>query len=395
MIDADRFIRAIAARRAGLFTGVPCSFLSPVIDRAIHDPAIRYISATSEGESVAHAVGAWLAGTRALVGCQNSGLGNMVNPISSLAFPYRVPFLLLCSWRGRPGIGDEPQHELMGQAMPTLLDLLQVEWKTFPADEGDLGAALDAADASMEQRCLPYCLLMSQDSVRPRELDETVATPRSPGKLVQLGSARRLTRIAALEHVLSVVDDETAIVSSTGKTSRELFTLADRPQHFYQVGSMGCASAVALGVALCTSRRVLVLDGDGAALMKLGNLATIGTQAPPNLVHVVLHNGVHDSTGAQRTAAPAIDFAQLAVACGYRRAVACDALDDFDAALRSGLAGDGPQLVQLTIQPGSIADLGRPTVQPSDVARRFRAFMIDTAPCAAPRVPAESEGAVA
>src|SRR3546814_4314128 len=118
--------------------------------------------------------------------------------------------------------------------------------------------------------------------------------------------------------LLSIVPDEAAIVATTGKCGRELFTLADGEQHLYQVGSMGCASAMGLGVALNVRRPVIVLDGDGAALMKMGSMATIGAEAPANLIHILLDNGVHDSTGGQQTASPGVDFARVALACGYR-----------------------------------------------------------------------------
>jgi phosphonopyruvate decarboxylase len=137
---------------------------------------------------------------------------------------------------------------------------------------------------------------------------------------------------------------------------------------------MGCASGLGLGLALNTERPVVVLDGDGAALMKLGTLATIGAMAPKNLVHLVLDNGVHDSTGGQATVSPNVDFAAAAVACGYRRAFGCDSLTGLDRALAETLAAPGPVLVHMRIAPGSMAKLGRPTVTPYEVARRFRAF---------------------
>ena len=178
-----------------------------------------------------------------------------------------------------------------------------------------------------------------------------------------------------LERFLGVVPDAAAVIATTGKCGRELFTLADRAQHLYQVGSMGGASAMGLGVALNTSRPVVVLDGDGAALMKLGNLATIGSRAPANLVHVVLDNGVHDSTGGQATVSPSVDFAAVALACGYATGATCDSPDGFERALRETRSGPGPHLIHARIAPGSLAKLGRPTVGPAEVARRFRRFL--------------------
>jgi phosphonopyruvate decarboxylase len=178
-----------------------------------------------------------------------------------------------------------------------------------------------------------------------------------------------------LERFLALVSPAAGVVATTGKCGRELFTLADRPQHLYQVGSMGCASAMGLGVALNTPRPVVVLDGDGAALMKLGNLATIGSRAPANLVHVVLDNGVHDSTGGQATVSPNVDFAAVALACGYASGTSADSLAGFERAFRATRDEPGPHLLHVRIAPGSHAELGRPTIKPPEVARRFRAFL--------------------
>jgi phosphonopyruvate decarboxylase len=185
----------------------------------------------------------------------------------------------------------------------------------------------------------------------------------------------RPTRAALLERMLATLPPDAAVVATTGKCGRELFTLSDREAHLYQVGSMGCASGMGLGVALATGRRTVVLDGDGAALMKLGTLATVGAQQPAGLLHVLLDNGVHDSTGGQATASPGVDFPGVALACGYRAAWACDDAPGFDAALRAALATTGPVLVHARIRPGSMASLGRPTVAPHEVAQRFRAFL--------------------
>jgi phosphonopyruvate decarboxylase len=161
--------------------------------------------------------------------------------------------------------------------------------------------------------------------------------------------------------------------------------LADRPQHLYQVGSMGGASGMGLGVALNVSRPVVVLDGDGAALMKLGSFATIGAYAPANLIHVVLDNGVHDSTGGQPTVSSSVDFAGVALACGYRYAASCDTLDAFASACRAAAPGPKPALIHARIAPGSMSKLGRPTIAPKDVARRFKTFLAEGAAAGAAR----------
>jgi len=184
-----------------------------------------------------------------------------------------------------------------------------------------------------------------------------------------------LTQSPCSRNAPAVAPANAALIATTGFCGRELYMIDDRPQHIYQVGSMGCASAMGLGVALNTERPVAVLDGDGAALMHMGNLATIGAQGPKNLVHIVLDNGVHDSTGGQATVSPVVSFAQAALACGYQAAWTCDDLVGFEHALQAGFAHDGPALIHLRIAPGSMKDLGRPTVKPPEVAARFKAFL--------------------
>ena len=166
-----------------------------------------------------------------------------------------------------------------------------------------------------------------------------------------------------------------SVIATTGKCGRELFTVADRSQHLYQVGSMGGAAAMGLGVALNVGNPVVVLDGDGAALMKMGTLATIGAYGPQNLIHIVLDNGTYDSTGGQPTVSQSVDFAGVAAACGYERGYRCDSLDGFLGALKSAAADTGPHLIHMRIAPGSLEKLGRPSIKPEDVALRFKDFL--------------------
>lgn len=376
MIQADDFLAGAKAEGFDFFTGVPCSFLTPVINRVISDPAARYVGAASEGEAVAIAAGAWLTGRETVVMCQNSGLGNMINPLTSLNWPFRIPSLLIVTWRGQPGLGDEPQHELMGQVSDRLLADIQVHHRAFPEEPVALGPALAEARVAMAESGLPSALILAKGSVADETLEQAPQPARPRGLREDLSrGGPPPKRIEALERVLASIPESAAVIATTGKCGRELFTLADRAQHLYQVGSMGCASSMALGVALNVERPVLVLDGDGAALMKLGTLATIGAEAPRNLVHLLLDNGVHDSTGGQATVSPNVDFAAVALACGYARAYALDDLAGLDRALAEAFAAPGPSLLHLKIAPGSIAKLGRPTVKPPEVARRFKAFL--------------------
>ena len=377
MIEADAFLEPARDRGFSFYTGVPCSFLTPLINRVISDPALAYVGAASEGEAVALAAGAWLAGKRTVVMCQNSGLGNTVNPLTSLNHPFRIPTLMIVTWRGQPGLEDEPQHELMGGVTGTLLDTIAIGHAGFPREVQAVPTTLDRAEQAMEADELPFALIMQKGSVRDDGLDQPDQPIRPRGRIEDLREGgKRPARIDLLRCVQARGPDEAAVVATTGKTGRELFTLEDRPQQLYQVGSMGCASAMGLGIALNTARPVLVLDGDGAALMKLGTLATIGSHAPGNLIHVLLDNGAHDSTGGQATVSPNVDFAAVAQACGYGRAYRCDTEAGFTRALEAALAdGPRPALIHALIAPGSLAKLGRPTIAPHDVARRFRAFL--------------------
>ncbi len=376
MISSDDFIIPAQERGYDFYTGVPCSFLTPFINRTIGSKKTDYVGAASEGEAIAIAAGAWLAGRKTVVICQNSGLGNCVNPITSLNFPFRIPTLLITTWRGQPGLKDEPQHELMGQITQSLMELMRVQCMAFPNEEAEIAAALDTAEKVIEENNLPYGFIMEKGSVDSAELEQAPQEAKPPGSYQDFRSgAIEANRYQTLKETLEGVSDETALIATTGKCGRELFTIADRPQHIYQVGSMGGASGMGLGIALNTNKPVVILDGDGAVLMKMGSLATIGAYAPKNLTHVVLDNGVHDSTGGQATVSPHVNFAQVALSCGYRFAATTDSLAGFGEALTMASEKDGPSLIHAKINTGSIDNLGRPIVAPQDIARRFQTFI--------------------
>lgn len=376
MISADDFMLPANALGYNFYTGVPCSFLTPFINRAISSKKIDYIGAASEGEAVAIAAGAWLAGRKTVVMCQNSGLGNCVNPITSLNHPFQIPTLLITTWRGQPGVKDEPQHLLMGQISQPLLELMRVNCLPFPVSPQEIAKTLRIAESAITENNLPFGLIMKKDTIKLETLDQPTPEIREAGlfKDFQTGFINS-NRYEMLEKVIEISPNNAAIIATTGKCGRELFTIADRPQHIYQVGSMGGASAMGLGVALNTNKLVIVLDGDGSALMKMGNLATIGANAPKNLIHIILDNGVHDSTGGQATVSPHINFAKIALSCGYRFAWASDSLSSFAKAYIEALKKSGPSLIHTKICPGSIKNLGRPELSPATVARRFKTFI--------------------
>jgi phosphonopyruvate decarboxylase len=379
MIKASAFIEHLRGLNYSQFAGVPCSFLKPFINYVIDDSALDYVGAASEGEAMGFTLGAWLGGRKTVTMCQNSGLGNMVNPLTSLNYPFRVPTLLITTWRGQPGIKDEPQHEQMGRIMHQLLDAIEIPWLPFPDDEAEIPGVMAAAEASMTDRQRPFALVMSQDSVAPHKLTrrvQMVAVQAEVRHHPAVPASERLTRTATLHAILESLTGREAVVATTGMTGRELFTLADRPNHLYVVGGMGTASAIGFGVAHALPEQpVVVLDGDGAALMKLGSLATIGCYQPRNLLHVILDNESHDSTGGQRTVSPVTRFAEIAAAANYRRAFTADRAEDVRQCIQYLRTTTGPSLLHVKIQPGSPKEVGRPTVKPHEVKERFMDFL--------------------
>jgi phosphonopyruvate decarboxylase len=376
MIRATEVVQLFRQAGIELFTGVPCSFLTPLIDTVIDSKDIRYVGAANEGEAVAIAAGAKLGGKGAVVMLQNSGLGNAVNPLTSLTFPFRLPVLVITTWRGEPGgEPDEPQHELMGEITPQLFELMRIRWEPFPREPAALASALARATESMRREGLPYAFVLQKGAVesaatgRHRTPERTIS-----GRIRGDFGAGRLAPDDALAAVLAGVSGSDVVVATTGYTGRALYAAGDRPNQLYMVGSMGCASSFGLGLALAQpERRVVVLDGDGAALMHLGAAAIIGHEGPRNLVHVLLDNGVHDSTGAQATVAPAVDLSAVALACGYPDVRRIASTGELTAAIRAASAG--PTFLHVRTQPRADRKLPRPTLTPAEVAQRFAAWM--------------------
>lgn len=379
LIEADTFLRQAKFKGFDFFTGVPCSFLTPLINGVLNDGETPYVAAASEGEAVAIAAGAWLCGRETVVMFQNSGLGNAVNPLTSLNYPFRIPTLVICTWRAGPGLADEPQHELMGEITPDLFEVMRIPHNLFPSEYDRVAPMLDDALAQMNESQLPAAFIMQKGDVADQDLGDVVTPQASAGGDVvdRRGYGVLPSRYATLEAMLGVAPDNAGIIVTTGKSGRELFTINDRKQHLYQVGSMGCAAGMGLGVALNTEKPVIVVDGDGALMMKMGTLATVGAYRPKNLVHLVLDNGTYDSTGGQPTVSGGVDFAACAVATGYKRGVRVDDITGFEQALSDALSAEGPILIHMKIAPGSLSKLGRPSVGPPEVARRFKAFLAE------------------
>jgi len=382
MIDAGSFLDQLRERGFGPYLSVPCPVLDPLINCIIDTPQLEYVPANNEGEAVAISAGGYLAGKKPVILCQNSGLGNMVNPLTSLTYTFRIPLLLIVSHRGRPGLNDQPQHELMGRITETLLEVVNVVSAPFPQADDEVAPALDTAAEVMAETDLPYALVMPKGSVAKRELNADPAERKSPVPCIQAESDREpagMLRNEAVAITADSVSPETAIIATTGKTARELFYHNDRAGNFYVIGSMGCASSIALGSAIShPARRFVVLDGDGAALMRLEAMVSIGHYRPANLIHVILDNGVHDSTGGQPTLSDTVQFELVASACGYASAARASTPETYAKALARCTETAGPHMVHVPVLRGSDPNLGRPTVTPVEVKRRFMEFLQDS-----------------
>jgi len=374
MIDARGFVEAATGLGFGLYTGVPCSYLKPLINHVIDSKSLRYVGAVNEGDAVAIAAGAQLGGQRSVVMFQNSGLGNAVSPLTSLTHTFRIPVLLIPTLRGEPdGAPDEPQHELMGKLTTDLLELMDIVWEFFPVEQAEIPAALDRAGDHMDRSGLPYALVMRKGSVAPTELNSE-AYPMPPEAWTGEVPPARETRRQMLLAIQAATSPDDVVIASTGYNGRELYACEDRSNQLYMVGSMGCASSLGLGLAISQpGRRVIIVDGDGAALMRLGALSTLGHERPPNLVHVLLDNGQHESTGGQATVSPSIDFPSVAAAAGYPRVRSLATGD----ALRSelNLRPDVLSFVHVPTVPGVPEGLPRPKISPAEVAIRLQKFL--------------------
>jgi phosphonopyruvate decarboxylase len=297
-----------------------------------------------------------------------------VNPLLSLcdADVYRIPALLLVGWRGEPGVHDEPQHITQGRLTPPLLETLGVPHLVMEDTEGGLRGQLDTAFRAMKTSGTPFALIVRKDTFAPYKAADTD------------GVGLSMTREVAIEEIM-LSSPDSLFFSTTGMASRELYELREKHglghgMDFLTVGSMGHASSLALGAALARPDALITcLDGDGAALMHLGALATIGMLKPRNLRHIVLNNGAHDSVGGQPTAAPGIELTEIARAAGYERVLRVDTLEDLRLALHGGHE-KRLTFIETRVKRGARADLGRPKTSPAENKAAFMGQFYDIAP---------------
>lgn len=366
----------LEAQGYDFFTGVPCSMISSLIATLETHPRLPYVPAVREDVAVGLAAGAWLAGRRPLVLMQNSGLGTSLNALVSLSLLYRLPALLLVTWRGHRGT-DAPEHLLMGEISPSLLEMIRIPHRVLSAKS--LADDIAWGRAESDRLSQPVALLLPPGILEPAAhaaATSSDAVP-APAAVDSPIPAPRISRFEALRAAVSALSAE-PVVHANGYVCRESFAVKDRIENFYMIGSMGLASAIGLGVALAAPRRpVVVFDGDGNLLMSLGILPMIGggpvmgRGRPGNLVHVVFDNALYGSTGNQASPSRAVGLHHIARAAGYERAIAVAAADELRAAVAAAVAGGGPSFILARVT-GEEQPAPRIPYPPEEIRDRFR-----------------------
>ncbi|XP_033752776.1 phosphonopyruvate decarboxylase-like [Pecten maximus] len=375
-LDPAQFYNALNGIGIDYFCGVPDSLLKDFCAYVTENcPSHQHIITANEGSAVALAAGYHLAtGKNAMVYLQNSGLGNIVNPIMSLSVPpvYSIPMLLLVGWRGEPGKRDEPQHMVQGQATPGLLAAMGIPFQPLPDYQEGAEQALQTAQHYMEKTRGPYAFLVKRQTFLPCKLPQE-ETPDFP-----------LDREEAMKVIVDNLNNKDVVISTTGMLSRELFEYRvekdmGHERDFLTVGSMGHASAIALGIAQQKPKRqVFCLDGDGAALMHMGTMATIGQSDLANFKHIIINNGAHDSVGGQPTVAAnhsSFCYSSVAKGCGYREAFVAVNEDEITNGLARLHQMPGPILMEIKVSKGGRKNLGRPTRTPVQNKQDFMHFL--------------------
>ncbi len=367
MIKSSFFIEKLRENGIDCFAGVPDSLLKNICAYITdHCDAEHNIIAANEGAAVGLAAGHYLAtGQPACVYMQNSGEGNIINPLASLTDPevYNIPVLLLIGWRGRPGVHDEPQHVKQGKVTTGLLNVMGINYDVLSKEEDKAEKQIAQAIEALKRKEV-YALVIEKDTFD----NYTLINNQSPITL-------NLSREEAIQTVAAALGEKDCIVSTTGMISRELFEYRaamhqGHERDFLTVGSMGHASQIALGIAMVKpDRKVWCFDGDGAAIMHMGSMAIVASKAPKNYIHVVFNNGAHDSVGGQPTVGLNIDLPAVAKAVGYPKTYSVSTKEELEKALASITQNlspitTSPILLEIKVKKGNRKDLGRPTTTP-------------------------------
>ncbi|MDD4957671.1 MAG: phosphonopyruvate decarboxylase [Candidatus Omnitrophica bacterium] len=361
-MDSNKFMDILTGAGFGPFIGVPCSILKAFLGGS--QTGKECLIASSEGEAMGIAAGYVLGGKAPVVFMQNSGLGNAVNPLTSLNLIYKLPVLMVITLRGEPGIEDAPQHEIMGARTADLLDVLGVRYEYLP-DEADIfRSSVAEAMEGMKRDNMPRVFLVKKGAL---------TSEKRPGPEA---CRFEMDRKDAIEEICSALDDNCVVVTTTGKITRDYYFSGSKARaSFYMMGSMGCASAIGLGLAESDTggHRIVVIDGDGAVLMKMGNLATIGTRKPEKLVHIVLDNECHETTGGQPTASSGVDLSRVACDCGYRTSVKVTVRRDVAKEVKKALGAPGPAFILIKIRKVTPErdKSGRPSETPEELKNEF------------------------
>ena len=364
------------------YTGVPCSLVESLIAALEGDPRSPWIPAVREDVAVGLAAGAWFGGRRPVVVMQNSGLGTGLNALASLSLMYGLPSLLIITWRGFGG-RDAPEHILMGEISPSLLQILGIPHRVLSRDDVDESLAwarreMDARQAPVALLVPPGVIATDAERVSPGAGGAGGHTSPSGGVGPPMTPGARdeplrpvLSRREALGVAIKQLGDE-PVIHANGYVCRESFAAGDRPQNFYMIGSMGLASAIGLGLALARpASGSVVFDGDGNLLMSLGILAMVGSLGPRHFVHVVFDNEVYGSTGGQRSPSREVRLDRLARSAGYRTASAATTPDEIAAALQAARAAEGPHFILVKVTAAEAA-VPRIPHTPAAIRDRFR-----------------------
>jgi phosphonopyruvate decarboxylase len=375
MLDPTRFIRQVKENGFSFFSGVPCSYLKDMINSAIDDG--DYIMAANEGDAVAICAGAYLAGRKPVVLMQNSGLTNAISPLTSLNSTFRIPVLGFVSLRGEVNTRDEPQHDLMGKITIPLLELMGIPWEFLSDKSDEAGEQLNRAAACIEQGNTFFFIVRKNTfSPYPVPLQEK-AGPGIRKKVVRSKADTLPLRIDALRTINARKDTGTFLITTTGYTSRELSEMENTKNHFPMIGSMGCAASIGLGLSLAKPERLFItVDGDGALLMRLGSMATLGYYHPKNLLHILLDNNSYESTGGQKTTSDGVDFVAIASSCGYQNSVYVHTLEELSDQISAWKQDPELTFIHLKIQPGTKENLGRPALTPPQMRERFMEHLL-------------------
>ncbi|MGI9667506.1 MAG: phosphonopyruvate decarboxylase [Acidimicrobiia bacterium] len=374
MLSPEIAYDAFSDAGVSFWTGVPDSLLKE-LNSFVVDAAGKgsHVVAANEGGAIALAAGHYLAsGQPAAVYLQNSGLGNTINPLLSLAdnAVYGIPMVLVIGWRGEPGAKDEPQHVKQGAVTLQVLEAAGVPFVVLDQDAATAVSQITETVTSSLEAQQPRAIVVRSGTFAPHQSRGAES------------SSLPLSREEAVVTVAEAIAEESVVVSTTGKTSRELYEYrvmsgSDGAQDFLTVGGMGHASQIALGIDLASDRDVWVLDGDGAVLMHMGSLPVIGQYASARFKHVVFNNGVHDSVGGQPTPLETASIPEIAKSSGYRSVQSVTTRDELTAALADLKTTTGPALLEVMVRPGARADLGRPATTPDENKRSLMTHLSD------------------